>query len=70
MKSLNYIYSATLRAVMVSLQGIAGLIILGGGVAVVMWSSGKWTPIIDRVAGVVTSEIGTATAGNGGGNGW
>jgi len=56
---------------MVSLQGIAGLIILGGGVAVVMWSSGKWTPIIDRVAGLVTNEIGTATAGNGGnGNGW
>ena len=55
---------------MVSLQGIAGLIILGGGVAVVMWSSGKWTPIIDRVAATVTNEIGTATAGNGGGTGW
>ena len=47
-----------------------GLIMLGGSLSLVLWASGRFTPIINRVAGLAMSEINTATTDGGGGNGW
>ena len=56
---------------MVTVRSLAGLFILGGGVAFVMYSSGIWTPVIEGLGRRLGSEIGTAAAGaNGNGGSW
>ena len=47
-----------------------GLMMLGVGLSVVLWTSGRATPIVERVAGILSSEIGTAAAGGNGEAGW
>jgi len=49
---------------------ILGLVLTGGALAVVLWSSAGFTPIIKRVAGIIGGEVNAATADGGGGNGW
>ena len=47
-----------------------GLMMLGVGLSVVLWTSGAATPFIQRVAGMITTEISTGATGyNGNGNG-
>ncbi len=46
-----------------------GLMMLGIGLSVVLWTSGAATPFIQRVAGMITTEISTGATGNGYGNG-
>ena len=55
---------------MSGLKQVTGLILTGGALAVVLWSSAGFTPIIKRVAGIIGGEVNAATADNGGGNGW
>jgi len=49
---------------------VTGLILTGGALAIVLWSSAGFTPLIKRVAGIIGSEVNSATADGGGGNGW
>ncbi len=46
-----------------------GLMMLGIGLSVVLWTSGAATPFIQRVAGLITTEISAGAAGDAG-NGW
>ncbi len=46
-----------------------GLMMLGIGLSVVLWTSGAATPFIQRVAGMITTEISAGAAGNGGNGG-
>jgi len=46
-----------------------GLMMLGVGLSVVLWTSGAATPFVQRVAGLITTEISAGAAGNGYGNG-
>ncbi len=46
-----------------------GLMMLGIGLSVVLWTSGAATPFIQRVAGMITTEISAGAAGNGYGGG-
>jgi len=49
---------------------VTGLILTGGALAIVLWSSAGFTPLIKRVAGIIGGEVNAATADGGGGNGW
>ena len=42
-----------------------GLMMLGVGLSVVLWTSGAATPFIQRVAGMITTEISAGATGNG-----
>ncbi len=55
---------------MSGLKQVTGLILTGGALAIVLWSSAGFTPIIKRVAGIIGGEVNAATADGGGGNGW
>ncbi len=71
MKSRILIYMRRFRAIMSAVKTWTSLIILGGSLSLVLWASGKFTPIINRVAGLAMSEVNTATAdGDNGTGGW
>ena len=55
---------------MSGIKQVTGLILTGGALAIVLWSSAGFTPIIKRVAGIIGGEVNAATADGGGGNGW
>lgn len=48
---------------MSAINQVVGLLMLGAGLSVVLWASGRATPVIDRVAGIISNEVATGGAG-------